>query len=138
MIWTIDRQYDGSAKQFSSVHRPGSLGEPNTLGMKWSVGRRCLPIQPHRHRLLRIGLFPQSDETDALITEDLLAKLVRWQGEFDENVPLERVDNHQRPETLGCGSRAGSSFVAVALKWTSRNTPGLSLCCIRGTANLVS
>ena len=32
-----------------------------------------------------VPLFPQSDFTDALVPEELLARLIRWQKEFDEN-----------------------------------------------------
>jgi hypothetical protein len=32
-----------------------------------------------------VPLFPQSDYTDALVPEDLLAKLIRWQSEFLSN-----------------------------------------------------
>jgi hypothetical protein len=36
-----------------------------------------------------VPLFPQSDDTDALVPEDLLAKLMRWQSEFDKNFHYE-------------------------------------------------
>jgi hypothetical protein len=39
---------------------------------------------------VEVPLFPQSDDTDALIPEDLLAKLIRWQSEFDENFHYEK------------------------------------------------
>jgi hypothetical protein len=32
-----------------------------------------------------VPLFPRSDFTDALVPGDLLAKLIRWQKEFDHN-----------------------------------------------------
>jgi hypothetical protein len=37
-----------------------------------------------------VPLFPRSDDTDALVPEDLLAKLMRWQSEFDENFHWEK------------------------------------------------
>lgn len=32
-----------------------------------------------------VPLFPQSDDLEALVSEDLTAKLIRWQREFDAN-----------------------------------------------------
>jgi hypothetical protein len=32
-----------------------------------------------------VPLFPQSDDLEALVSEDLLAKLIEWQREFDAN-----------------------------------------------------
>jgi hypothetical protein len=37
-----------------------------------------------------VPLFPRSDFTDALVPEDLLAELMRWQSEFDENFHYEK------------------------------------------------
>jgi hypothetical protein len=34
---------------------------------------------------VEVPLFPQSDDTVVLVPEDLLAKLIRWQREFDQN-----------------------------------------------------
>lgn len=34
---------------------------------------------------VEVPLWPQSDETDALIPEGLLAKLIAWQGEWDSH-----------------------------------------------------
>jgi len=39
---------------------------------------------------VEIPLFPQSDDTNALVPEHLLAQLIRWQSEFDENFHYEK------------------------------------------------
>lgn len=36
-----------------------------------------------------VPLFPQSDFTEALVPEDLLAKLISWQGQFLDNYVFE-------------------------------------------------
>jgi hypothetical protein len=49
-----------------------------------SAGQNWVLFHGHGH-----PLFPQSDDTDALVPEDLLAKLIRWQSEFSENYHYE-------------------------------------------------
>jgi hypothetical protein len=39
---------------------------------------------------VEVPLFPQSDDTDALVPRDLLARLIRWQSEFDQNYHYEK------------------------------------------------
>jgi hypothetical protein len=37
-----------------------------------------------------VPLFPRSDDTDEMVPEDLLAKLMRWQSDFAQNFHFER------------------------------------------------